>query len=113
MSTSHSHVVVVNPKLHGYEYGSLRDLESEIVRITGAARVSPEGRTLPSWMAKRLRHGTRYGVLRRLIPRAEFDVRADVSWVVLMGPENFDLDFYRGWTKRVGLKILYVFDTFP
>ena len=29
-----------------------------------------------------------------------------------MGPENFTLDMYRGWDRHVGLKILYLFDTF-
>jgi hypothetical protein len=29
-----------------------------------------------------------------------------------MGPENFTLDMYKAWDRHVGLKILYLFDTY-
>ncbi len=106
-----NHVVLFNPSLSGLEYGMLRDLEDEIVRITGAERVAAPCRTLPKFIRIRLEHGTRYSGIRRWVPKEEYELKADVLWVVLMGPESFTLDLYKGWDKGVGLKILYLFDT--
>lgn len=106
-----NHVILVNPALQGMQYGMLRDLEDEIVRITGARGVLAPRRALPGVFNERLEHGTRYGGLRKWVPKENFELRADVLWVVLMGPESFTLDLYKGWDKGVGLKILYLFDT--
>ena len=105
------HVLVVNSSLRGLQYGMLRDFEDEIVRLTGAQRVEAPHRTLPRFVGERLEHGTRYSGLRRFVPREGVELSADVLWVVLMGPENFTLDLYKGWDRHVGIKILYLFDS--
>jgi len=89
----------------------LRDFEDEIVRITGAERVTAPTRSFPKFIGKRLEHGTRYSKFRRWVPKEKHELEADVLWVVLMGPESFTLDLYKGWDQRIGLKILYLFDT--
>jgi hypothetical protein len=105
------HVVLTNSGLRGFEYGSLCDFEDEIIRITGGElQVSPI-RKLPRLIDRRIGHGTRYSDLRKLIPKVKHHLKADVLWVVLMGPESFALDLYRKWDQGVGLKILYLFDT--
>jgi hypothetical protein len=90
----------------------LRDLEDEIERITGAEPVIAPSRSLPGFIEGRLAHGTRYSGARKWVPREDYELKADVLWVVLMGPENFTLDLYKGWDRNVGLKILYFFDTY-
>jgi hypothetical protein len=107
------HVLLSVTNSHGFEYGPLRDLEDEIVRITGAAVVPLPAYAPPGFVAAHLSHGTRWAPLRRLAPRrADFAVDADVVWLVLMGPESSSLDLFRGWDRRVGKRIVYVFDTF-
>lgn len=106
------HVVLTNTALRGLEYGMLRDFEDEIVRITGAETVQAPHRALPKFLSDRVAHGTRYSGARKWVPKEEYELKADVLWVVLMGPENFTLDLYSGWGKNVGLKILYLIDTF-
>lgn len=105
------HIVLTNSNLCGFEYGVLRDFEDEIIRITGGERVESPFRKLPGFVERRVGHGTRYGELRKLIPKAEHHLKADVLWAVLMGPESFALDLFRKWDDGVGLKILYLFDT--
>ncbi|MCU1265065.1 MAG: hypothetical protein JWM21_1383 [Acidobacteria bacterium] len=90
----------------------LRDFEDEIVRLTGAERVLAPSRAFPGFIGGRLAHGTRYSGLRKWVPKEHHDLKADVLWVVLMGPESFNLDLYKGWDRHVGLKILYLFDTY-
>lgn len=90
----------------------LRDFEDEIVRILGAERVQAPSRSLPKFINGRLAHGTRYSGARRFVPKEKHELEADVLWIILMGPENFTLDLYKGWDKNVGVKILYFFDTF-
>ena len=90
----------------------LRDLEDEIVRVTGAERVIAPHRVLRTFIGERMGHGMRFSGLRKWVPKEQHELKADVLWVVLMGPENFTLDLYKGWDKHVGLKILYLFDTF-
>lgn len=106
-----NHVVLRNSSLSGLQYGMLRDFEDEIVRLTGAQIVEAPQRALPGFVDKRLAHGTRYSGLRQVLPKERIELRADVLWVVLMGPENFTLDLYKEWDRHVGVKILYLFDT--
>ncbi|GAX42116.1 hypothetical protein NIES4075_31160 [Tolypothrix sp. NIES-4075] len=106
------HIVLTDPALNGFEYGMLRDFEEEIVRITNAKRVEMPKRKFPKLIEDRIGHGTRYGNLRKFIPKVESDLKADVLWVILMGPENFPLDLFKNWDQNVGVKILYIFDTF-
>jgi len=113
MTQEHTrHVVLTNPALRGLEYGMLRDFEDEIIRVTGAERVIAPSRSFPPFIGGRLAHGTRYSGVRKWVPKEEYELKADVLWVVLMGPENFTLDMFKGWDRHVGLKILYLFDTF-
>jgi Glycosyl transferases group 1 len=106
------HIVLTDPTLSGFEYGMLRDFEDEIVRITDGDKVVMPRRKLPKLIDTRLGHGTRYANFRKLIPKIECDLKADVLWVILMGPENFPLDLFKNWDRHVGVKILYIFDTF-
>lgn len=112
MSQQPRHVVLTNPSLRGLQYGMLRDFEDEIVRLTGAERVMAPSRSFPRFISERLGHGTRYSEMRKWVPKEEYELKADVLWVILMGPESFTLDLYKGWDKHVGLKILYFFDTY-
>jgi hypothetical protein len=105
------HAVLVDPRSRGFQYGMLRDFQDEVLRITGGYAVETPHRELPRFIKSRIGHGMRYGDFRKLIPKAEHDIRADVLWVVLMGPEDYTLDMYKGWDTHVGLKILYLFDT--
>ncbi len=107
------HVLLTVGDSHGHEYGALRDLEDEIVRVTGAEIVEAPRWPAPRGLRDRLAHGTRWAPLRRFVPRrGGFEVAADVLWLVLMGPESSWLDLYRAWDRRVGFRIVYVFDTF-
>ena len=105
------HAVLTNGSLHGFEYGMLRDFEDEIARLTKAEVVESPVRKLPGFIDRRVGHGTRYSELRKLIPKAEHSIKADVLWAVLMGPESYALDLYKNWDSDVGIKILYLFDT--
>lgn len=106
------HVVMVNPKSRGLQYGMLRDLEDEIVRLTGAQIALVPRIDLPGFVYSRIRFGLRLARLRGLVPGASWPIRGDVLWVVLMGPEDSDLDLLRGWSDGFGTKILYLYDTF-
>ncbi|KOP25827.1 hypothetical protein AMR41_14060 [Hapalosiphon sp. MRB220] len=106
------HIVLTDPTLNGFAYGMLRDLEEEIVRLTDGEKFLAPRRKLPNFLNKRLTHGTRYANLRKLIPKIKHDLEADVLWVMLMSPEDFTLDIFKNWDKKVGVKILYLFDTF-
>jgi hypothetical protein len=90
----------------------LRDFEDEIIRITGGERVYFPPTAMPAFLARRFHHGTRYAPLRRFVPKAKFDLEADILWVVLMGPEDYSLDLFARLGQRAGFKILYLFDTF-
>jgi hypothetical protein len=105
------HVILRSASFRGLEYGMLRDFEDEIARLTGAEFVLVPPPRLPAPLASRLAHGTRLSGLRNVVPRTPLTLEADVLWYVLMGPENYTLDLFRGWDRRVGTKILYIFDT--
>jgi hypothetical protein len=111
-STGLKHVVVSNHSLTGFEYGVLRDFEDEILRITGGRKAILPERNLPTPLLSRIARGTRYEGLRSFIPKAHYDLQADVLWYVLMSPNNYSLDLYKGWDQQVGIKVLYLFDTF-
>jgi Glycosyl transferases group 1 len=107
-----NHIVLTNPALSGFAYGMLRDFESEILRLTGGEEIVMPKRNLPNFLEHRLAHGTRYASLRKFVPQINYDLKADVLWVILMGPEDFPLDLFKNWDKNIGTKILYIFDTF-
>ena len=106
------HVVLTRPSFHGYEYGMLRDFEDEVIRITNGekAYIPPTG--IPAFIARRVHHGMRYAPLRKLLPKSQFNLKADILWVILMGAEDYSLDLYEKLGARSGFKILYLFDTF-
>jgi hypothetical protein len=106
------HIVLTDPALNGFEYGMLRDFEEEIIRVTSGHPLVMPKRKLPTFIEGRIGHGTRYSNLRKFIPKVECDLKADVLWLILMGPENFPLDLFKNWDRHVGVKILYIFDTF-
>lgn len=106
------HIVLTDPVLNGFAYGMLRDFEDEIVRITNGHKVVGPRRKFPKFIEQRIAHGTRYDTFRKVIPKVECDLKADVLWMILMGPEDFQLDLFKNWQRNVGIKILYIFDTF-
>lgn len=108
-----AHALLSNASSHGFQYGVLHDFEDEIVRLTGAVRLAMPAWRGPAPISDRLAHGTRFARLRRLVPKqVGFEVKADVLWVVLMGPEDSSLDLLHAWDGKVGTRILYLFDTF-
>jgi hypothetical protein len=105
------HVVLRNPFLKGWEYGMLRELENAIIQNTNAEVIN-----LPDYGKEKLlektQHGMRLSSLRKLIPKKELKIEADVVWCILMGPENMMLDLFKGWQK-IKHRIVYFFDTLP
>lgn len=107
------HVLLRNQWLSGWEYGVLRAFENAIVRITGAEIIHyPEMHISPRIMSK-MGHGMNKSKFRNLLPKAKFAPEADVLWVILMGPETFELDLYKGWQQSAKKKVLYLCDTLP
>ena len=105
------HVLIRNPFLKGWEYGMLRALENAIVHQTKAEVIE-----LPDYGKEKLlektQHGMRLSSLRKLIPKKQLHIDADVVWCILMGPENMTLDLFKGW-KKIKHRIVYLFDTLP
>lgn len=89
----------------------LRDFEDEIVRLTGATRLILPSREFPGFIDRRIAQGTRYSGLRKFIPKADYEIKAEILWVILMNPDNFSLDLFKNWDRHVGFKILYLIDT--
>lgn len=110
-SPSPRHALLVNPLLHGPEYGMLRDLESAIVGSTRAIQVPLPFAALERGQRSPL--GTRWAWRRRLAKRERLEINADVLWVVCMGPENHLLDLIDLRLPKGAKKILYLFDTLP
>jgi hypothetical protein len=54
------------------------------------------------------------GIYRQWFPKQEWKVEeCDVAWYILMGPENYKLDLFTGWSNKFKKKILYIYDTLP
>lgn len=105
------HAILIDDSLVGWEYGMLRCLEREIIRQTGAIQVK-----LPApGVARRAGHGTRHAWMRKFMkkPRLELPDNVDVLWSILMGPENYQLDLFKGWKGTSKAKVVYIFDTLP
>jgi hypothetical protein len=105
------HVLIRNPFLKGWEYGMLRALENAIIRQTKAEVIE-----LPDYGKEKLlektQHGMRLSSIRKLIPKKQLNIDADVLWYILMGPENMTLDLFKGW-KKIKHRVVYLFDTLP
>lgn len=107
------HVILKNQDVNGWEYGILRSFENTIAKVTGAEIINyPKKRISPPFL-KRFGHGMDISKYRNLLPKTTFKPEADILWVILMGPENFELDLYKGWQKSAAKKILYLCDTLP
>jgi hypothetical protein len=105
------HVVIRNPFLNGWEYGMLKALENAIIEGTNAQVINMPDVGKDKLLEK-TQHGMRLSSLRKLIPKKQLDIDADVLWCILMGPENMTLDLFKGW-KKVKHRIVYLFDTLP
>jgi hypothetical protein len=106
-------VVLTNPQHSGFPYGMQRDLETEIVRLTGGRLHPVPDRGLPALVNRYVQPCTRYASLGRLVPKKVIDdLSAETLWMVLMGPEDFPFWFHRGWDRNVDRVVLYLFDTF-
>jgi hypothetical protein len=105
------HAILVNPNLCGFEYGMQEDFQDEIARIAEASWVEIPRRAGFRSLGRKFTLGTRYAGLRRFIRTRGFSLEADVLWVVMMGPEHWQLDLFRDWDRKIGFKILYLFDT--
>lgn len=114
-TTEARHLLLAHPNTGGWEYGMLQCLQDEIVRQTGAVRLPlPRSRWL-RWCQDHFAQGSRYGRLRRWLPKTTLHLPDGVEtlWLVLMGPENYSLDLLRGWQGRARSSVVYLFDTLP
>jgi hypothetical protein len=107
------HLLLRNQWVSGWEYGVLRSFENAIVKITGAEIINYPERKISSKLLSYMGHGMDKDKYRFLLPKAKFTPDADVLWVILMGPENFELDLYKGWQNSAKKKVLYLCDTLP
>jgi hypothetical protein len=104
------HILLRNSRLKGWEYGMLRAFEDEIVRQTSAEIVEVPYYGKPA-VLNRAGHGMRFEGIRDYLPKQELKLEGDVIWYVLMGPENYELDLFKGWTKNAKHRIVYIYDT--
>jgi hypothetical protein len=104
------HVLLKNPRLKGWEYGMLRELEDEIATQTGATVIEVPDYGMHK-LTKKMGHSMRMEPARKLLPKKSFPVEADVLWYILMGPENYELDLFKDWNVQAKYRIVYIFDT--
>jgi len=107
------HVLLRNQWVNGWEFGIVRAFEDTIASITGAAIVNYPDRPIPQSVMKHIGHGMNRDWLRTFLPRTNFPIDADVLWIILMGPENLELDLYTGWQQNAKKKVVYLCDTLP
>lgn len=110
--THPSHALLVDSRLHGFAGGMQRDMETAIVRCTGAKVVTAPQAWPHRLLRKYTMAGTRYGVLAAFIPKPSFTIDCDDLWVVAMGPPDFPLWYHRSWDRHACRTRLYLFDTF-
>jgi hypothetical protein len=108
-----NHLVIRDSSLNGWEYGMLRSFEGAIVRETGADIFEIPGHEFLSGHLHHFGQGMKRGKYRRFFPKQEMDLKSDVAWYILMGPENYRLDLYKNWDKNCKTRILYLYDTLP
>jgi hypothetical protein len=107
------HILIKDIQLNGWEYGMLRSFESAIVEETGATTIDVPPYTFAAKYMRHFGQGMNRSIYRRYFPQQEFRPAGEVTWCILMGPENYRLDLYKGWQDRSGKKILYIYDTLP
>jgi len=106
-------VILRDRTLAGWEFGTVRCLEEEIIKQTSAAVVDVFQSEQPR-LWRRFGHGTRYAFVRPWLRRRKLDLpQSDLLWLVLMGPENYYLDLFDGWAGSARLKVVYLCDTLP
>jgi len=107
------HIIIRDDSLNGYEYGCLAAFEEAIHEETGADFYILPEYNYSGFVLKHFGQGMKRRALRSYFPKMHIEINADVCWYILMGPENFTLDLYKGWESNTGVKILYLFDTLP
>jgi hypothetical protein len=108
------HMVLLDGSANGWESGTQRCLEQEIIKQTNGTGFDVSAYRQTRALERRFGHGTRFEVLRDWLPKKKLKLpQVDVLWLVLMGPENYRLDLFRGWEDCARYKVLYVFDTLP
>jgi hypothetical protein len=107
-------VIFKDKTLNGWEYGMLRSFEKAIHQETNALEIDiPQYMVAQKYM-NHFGHGLNRGKYRSFFPKQTWlPEEADVAWYVLMGPENYRLDLFKGWSNRYKKKILYLYDTLP
>ena len=107
------HILIRDSSLNGWEYGMLRSFESAIIKDTGATTVDIPSYGIAGKYLHHFGHGMDRASYRRYFPKQEFSLEGDVAWHILMGPENYRLDLYKGWQRKCRTNILYLYDTMP
>lgn len=107
------HVVLRNPFLTGFEYGTLRTFEDTVCKITQGELIElPQGGNI-SKVNSNFPFSTWKNKFRGLSSKTELKIDGDILWLILMGPENYYLDILKLTQKSWQCKILYLFDTLP
>ncbi len=107
------HILIRDSQLNGWEYGMLRSFEEAIIAQTGAEIAELPDYSLAGRFLDRFGHGLKRGKYRKYFPKQQFCPGSGVVWYILMGPENYQLDLFRGWETKAEKKILYLYDTLP
>ncbi|HTL07862.1 MAG TPA: glycosyltransferase [Chitinophagaceae bacterium] len=108
-----NHLVIKDKQLNGWEYGMLRSFERAIEEETGAQTVELPQYNINNKYMSHFGHGMKRGVYRKYFPKQPLALKADVAWSILMGPENYRLDLFKGWQYGCRKKVLYIYDTMP
>jgi len=91
----------------------LRDFEDVIEGMTRGKSFEHPRRDLMQPVARKMAHGCRLSFFRPIVLKRHIEFDCDFLWIPLMGPEDFQLDLFKGWDRKARYKILYLFDTFP
>lgn len=104
------HVLLYQDWLEGWQYGTHRALEEEIIKQTNAEIITVPENSFEK-RNRRMEHGRRFQSFRKMLPKKELKVEADVAWHILMAPGDYNLDLFKNWYKDVKYRVVYVFDT--
>lgn len=107
------HLIIRDANLQGWAYGMLRSFENAIIEETNAGVSVIPDYSMPAKYFRHFGNGMNRGKYRRYFPKDQFNLDCDVAWYILMGPEDYRLDVFKGWNENTGKKILYLYDTFP
>jgi len=91
----------------------LRSFEEAIINETKAEVADIPPYRFASKYLHHFGHGMDRALYRRYFPKQSFLPESDVMWYILMGPENYRLDLYKGWERKAKRRILYIYDTMP